>query len=175
LEAAEMNIAGRFKPEKALEVLLYVVRECPDMYTALKLLYFADKEHLSRYGRIISSDHYVAMSHGPVPSGTYDLVKYVRNNSSYLLTIPLDKAFKVEDNNIIPLRDPNLEMLSSSEIECLDSAIARYASMSFGQLRRLSHSDPAFKAADENDFIPLEAFVKSVPDGERLWAYLTSD
>lgn len=170
-----MNIAGRFKPEKALEVLLYVVGKCPDMYTALKVLYFADKEHLSKYGRIISSDRYVAMSHGPVPSGTYDLVKYVRNNWSFLLTIPLDEAFKVEGFNIIPLRDPNLEMLSSSEIECLDSAIARYAGMSFGQLRRLCHDDPAFKAADENDFIPLEAFVKSVPDGERLWRYLTSD
>ena len=170
-----MNIAGRFKPEKALEVLLYVVRKCPDMYTALKILYFADKEHLSRYGRIISSDRYVAMSHGPVPSGTYDLVKYVRNNWSFLLTIPLNEAFKVEGFSIIPLRDPNLDMLSSSEIECLDSAIARYAGMSFSQLKRLCHDDPAFKAADENDFIPLEAFVKSVPDGERLWEYLTSD
>jgi len=170
-----MNIAGRFKPEKALEVLLYVVRKCPDMYTALKILYFADKEHLSRYGRIISSDRYVAMSHGPVPSGTYDLVKYVRNNWSFLLTIPLNEAFKVEGFSIIPLRDPNLDMLSSSEIECLDSAIARYAGMSFSQLKRLCHDDPAFKAADENDFIPLEAFVKSVPDGERLWRYLTSD
>jgi hypothetical protein len=47
--------------------------------------------------------------------------------------------------------------------------------MSFSQLKRLCHDDPAFKAADENDFIPLEAFVKSVPDGERLWKYLTSD
>ena len=44
----------RLDPRKALEVLLYVVRSCHDMYTALKVIYFADRLHLERYGRLIA-------------------------------------------------------------------------------------------------------------------------
>ena len=170
-----MNISGSFKPQKALEVLLYIVKQCPDMYTALKVLYLADKLHLGRYARSISTDRYVAMSHGPVPSGTYDLVKYVRNGWQDIIDLPLADAFEIDGYVIKPLREPDTSVLSESEIECLDEAISKFGKMSFGQLKDLSHKDPAYKSADENDFISVEEFVKSVEGGEELWDYLTND
>lgn len=170
-----MNISGKFNAQKALEVLLYIAQKCPDMYTALKIVYFADKEHLSKYARLISTDKYVAMSHGPVPSGTYDLVKYVRNGRLDLIDLPLKDAFRVDGHNIVPLRDPDVSLLSESEIECLDNSIEAFGGKSFNELKLISHNDPAYMLADENDFISVEAFVKSVPDGEELWDYLASE
>jgi hypothetical protein len=65
-----VNTKHRFDAHKALEVILYVAGSVPDMYRALKVLYFADREHLGRYGRLICGDTYVAMRLGPVPSGS---------------------------------------------------------------------------------------------------------
>ena len=162
----------KFNPHKALEVLLYVARRCPDMYTALKVVYFADRQHLARYGRLIAGDSYVAMSHGPVPSGIYDIVKYVRGDGAFAVEVPARETFTMPDRETIsPLREPNLDLLSESEQECLEESIRRYGGKGFGELRDLSH-DAAFVAADRNDLIPMEALVKSVPDGEVLWDYL---
>lgn len=164
----------KFDVEKAVEVLLYIAHRSPNTYNALKVLYFADKDHLSRFGRLICGDSYVAMSHGPVPSGVYDLVKYVRGDGILWTNIPVDEAFGLDGYNIIPRREPNLDLLSESDIECLDAAIEQYGRMSFGRLKALSH-DKAFKSADQDDFIPLEAIIKSVPNGELLLDYINDD
>jgi uncharacterized phage-associated protein len=166
-----VNTKHRFDAHKALEVILYVARTVPDMYRALKMLYFADKEHLGRYGRLISGDSYVAMSHGPVPSGAYDLVKLARGDGLCYADIPVHKAFAVDGHDIVPCREANLDLLSESDMECLDSAIKRYGHLTFGRLKTLSH-DKAFAAADQNDFIPLEAIAASLPDGDLIVDYI---
>jgi len=166
-----MSIKHRFDAEKAIEVLLYIAKRVPDMYNALKVLYFADKEHLAKYGRLICGDSYVAMSHGPVPSGAYDLVKYARGDGFCPVDLPVNEAFAVQGYTIIPHREANLDLLSESDLECLDAAIGRYGHLPFSRLRKLSH-DAAFKSADQNDFIPLEAIAKSLPDGELLLDYI---
>jgi len=40
----------------------------------IKLLYIADREALSRWGRPITTDRYVSMKEGPVLSNTYNLI-----------------------------------------------------------------------------------------------------
>jgi uncharacterized phage-associated protein len=157
--------------DKAIEVLLYITQRQQDMYTALKVLYFADKAHLSQYGRFICGESYVAMSHGPVPSGTYDIIKYVRGDGWCLSNNAAQACFRVSDNQIAPLRDPNLDMLSASDIECLDAAIEHYGHLSFSELRRQSH-DKAYQSADKNDFISVESIAQSLPDGDLLLEYL---
>lgn len=161
----------KFNPQKALEVLLYVAHQCSNMYKALKVVYFADKMHLAQYGRLIAGDSYVAMSHGPVPSGLYDLVKVVRGDGAFAVDVPLKEAFTMHGNEIVPLRPPNLDVLSESDQEVLAEAICKFGHKSFSELKKLSHDD-AFKAADDNDFISMEALVKSLPDGEALWEHL---
>ena len=166
-----MSIKRGFDAEKAVEVLLYIAKRVPDVYNALKVLYFADREHLAKYGRLICSDSYVAMRHGPVPSGVYDLVKYARGDGSCLIDLPLNEAFTVQGYDIVVRREPNLDLLSESELECLDAAVQRYGHLSFSRLKKLSH-DAAFTSADQNDFIPLEAIVKSLPDSDLLLDYI---
>lgn len=174
-EAGVMVIEQHFDLNKAIEVLLYVSSRCSDKYKALKVLYFADRDHLSKYGRLICGDRYAAMKHGPVPSHAYDLVQMASDEWPFEVEEGVKEALATRGYEIVPLRKPNTELLSSSEIECLDEAIDKYGNLSFTQLKTLSHQDPAFKAADQNDLIPMEALVKSVPDGDLLWEHLTSD
>lgn len=170
----DMSIRPIFDAEKAIEVLLYITKRCPDTYTALKVLYFADKDHLSKYGRLICDDTYMAMAKGPVPSGVYNLIKYVRGDSFYW-DFPVPDVFTVQDDyTISPKRKANLDLLSESEMECLDKAIEEYGHLSFDELVALSHDDDAHKSSDRNDRIPIEAIVKSLQNGELLLDYLQS-
>lgn len=171
-----MGIEYTWDVEKTIEVLLYIAERCPDQYTALKVLYFADRIHLERYGRLICGDSYVAMRYGPVPSGAYDLVKLAGGRRYLLLEkLSVEEAFSLQGNSIVPHRPPNLEYLSESDIECLDEAIERFGSLSFSALKKASHADPAYQGADRNDFISLETIVKTLPDGELLLEYLTDN
>src|SRR3954462_6956268 len=66
-----------FSEGKALEVLAFIARENPGLsplYIA-KILFYAEKWHLNRYGRPIIADTYIAMPKGPVPSSVRDYIE----------------------------------------------------------------------------------------------------
>ena len=170
----QMGTKHRLDIGKAVEVLLYVTKRVPSMYNALKVLYFADKQHLARYGRLIYGDVYVAMRHGPVPSAAYDIVKAARGDGLHPTTLRPDELFSIdaEHHCVHPRREADLDCLSESEVECLDAAIEAYGSLPLGQLRKISHEDKAFQAADENDFMPVEAIASSLPHADQLLDYI---
>lgn len=162
-----------FDVEKAVEVILYIATRAsdPDIYHLCKILYFADKKHLERYGRLICDENYVAMKNGPVPSGVYDLLKYVRGDGQVLQSELARHSFKIEGYKVVPFRDADLAMLSESERECLDESIQENGNLSFNGLKHKSH-DAAFDSADENDFISVEAIAATLKDSELLVEHL---
>ena len=158
-----------FDTDKAMELILYVASRLPagksTFHTISKILYFADLCHLDRYGRLISDDNYVAMKHGPVPSAIYDLMK---KNSFQGFDKLSEGAFDVGNGYaIMPLRQPDKDYLSESEVECLDETISKYGDMSFGRLSNKSHKG-AWEKADENDAIKLEDMVNMLPHRDEL-------
>lgn len=163
----------RFDPEKAVEVLLFLAKRInpPNLHRVLKLLYLADKLHLERYGRLICGDTYVAMKSGPVPSGAYDIVKDVRGDGMHSFAEHARHTFQIHGYDIAPFRDADVSLFSDSDVECLEEAVRRYGEMSGGQLKELSH-DAAYQAADENDFISIEAIAGMFPDRDALITYL---
>jgi len=164
-----------FKAEKSIEAILYIAQyvEQPTFHRISKVMYFADKVHLEKYGRFICGDSYVAMKHGPVPMYTYDILKVVRGDGFAPFFKETDiqlaeKAFIVIDKSLVkPLRAAQLDYFSESDLECLDGSIKEYGSMSFGQLTDLSH-DKAWQAADENDHIDIEQIVATLTSTENL-------
>jgi uncharacterized phage-associated protein len=153
-----MSIAN-FDFDRALNALLYVASrvEQPDMHKVFKVLYFADMAHLYLYGRAITGDRYVAMKYGPVPSAIYDMVKVVKGESWYV-DENLKAFFGVDGFTIIPLRDADNSYLSATDVEQLDSSIAKYASLNFGQRTKVSHGSAWQKAWDNptTDDIAIE-------------------
>jgi len=161
------RIMFRFNKEKALEVLLYIAKEIPDFYCSLKTLYFADIYHLEKYGRFICGDSYIAMRRGPVPSGTYDIIKdvYLNRSDEFI------KDFKIINYKIIPLREVKNEKLSLSDIEALDHSIKENKTLSYIELMNKSH-DASYEKSDQNDFIDIEDIVKTLPDSDSLLNHL---
>jgi uncharacterized phage-associated protein len=67
-----------FSYRKATQALNFFARQdggTINKMRALKLLFFADRYHLRKYGRPIANDEYFAMDYGPVPSGAKDLAE----------------------------------------------------------------------------------------------------
>jgi uncharacterized phage-associated protein len=162
-----------YEADTALNAVLYIVSNIPDptFHRISKLLYFADKFHLERYGRFICGDSYVAMKHGPVPAITYDLLKAVKEGSRGALDKTLVNAFaqalEVKGSYIVAKQEANLDMLSDSDLECLKEAIKEYGTKTLEELTALSH-DAAYKSTDENDLIDLAAIISTLKDADHL-------
>ncbi len=166
--------ANPFDPEKALNAILWIAKRVrvPTFHSISKLLYFADRIHLERYGRLISGDSYVAMKHGPVPSGAYDIMKAVRGDGTCTVDEEAQEAFRVDGSHeVVPRREANELFFSESDLECLHEAVERYGRLGFKELTRLSH-DAAWESADEDDIIELEQIIATLPDGARLLEHL---
>ena len=73
-----MAMRTRFREDKTTQAAARLIQLCGGRMAYLKLiklLYLADREALIRWGRPITYDTYVAMKHGPVLSGTLDVIK----------------------------------------------------------------------------------------------------
>ncbi|ULR31198.1 SocA family protein [Dickeya fangzhongdai] len=170
----------RFDSEKALEAILYIASKAPipDIYHVGKILYFSDRLHLERYGRLISGDSYHAMKDGPVASNTYDIIKIARGDGRYIPNgcdvNAIREAFSVGGMNVTPLRVPDEDVFSDSDVACIDEIIDKYGNMSFAEIRRISH-DRAWESADQNGEMPLEAIAAECKNSELLLSYLCGD
>jgi len=160
-----------FDREKALEVLLYISSSIEDMYKTLKVVYFADKMHLSKYGRLINGNSYVAMKNGPVPSEAYDIIKAIKGDSVFIPLETEKSSLTINGNKITPLRKADLQKLSKSDIECLDESIKKYKPYSFNELHNES-SDSAYHSTSQNDIMSLEAIICTLPNALEIKQYL---
>ncbi len=132
-----------FNFEKSLQVILYIANklERKDFHKIFKILYFSDREHLSKYGRVITGDRYIAMNAGPVPSNIYDIIKSVKgdgffadNAHRFTPFFEVRKGFFLE-----PKKEADLDYLSESDVEILDTVLAQCANMSWSEIKDLSH------------------------------------
>jgi uncharacterized phage-associated protein len=150
-----MSVQFEFDHEKTVAAALYIVsKNLPELTMAklFKLLYFADKDHLVRYGRTITGDRYVAMKDGPVPSSLYDLFKELRGTPGSPEAILLSRNIKIVASTF---QYPRLEasgtidpmQLSVSDFASLDRILFEFGQFSFLRLRALTHETPAWENA----------------------------
>jgi len=171
-----MRYPFKFDVDKGIETILYILENGaqPTIFHILKIMYFADKQHLQNFGRFIFGDRYIAMKDGPVPSFIYDLLKCSRGDQFLNAEIEQksNNAFKVENHyTVSPLRKADKEIFSESEIHCLDDSIKNNGNLSFGQLREKSH-DAAWKAADLNNCIEIDYIVETFANSQELREHL---
>ncbi len=176
----------KFKEQKALNAILYIahqlIKKAPerraDLYKLQKILYFADKYHIAKYGRLITGDFYVAMKDGPVPSRTYDMLKQVRGdgcyNSSREFIDRLQKSISFSEGiTINPHSECATGDLSISDIEMIDKALDKLKSLSFPQIKELSH-DSAYEEADESNNIPMPSIARAGGANKETVDYLNT-
>ncbi|MEK6752753.1 MAG: Panacea domain-containing protein [Chloroflexota bacterium] len=168
--------------QKALEAIVYVSQKTNNLFNVVKTLYFADKFHLENYGRLITGDRYIAMEDGPVPSGAYDLIKFVRGDeftyNSKIIDAHPEKAIKVvrdgKETMVSPLREYDPDYLSESDIECLDKSIELFAKMNTSKLWDIVHQEEAYKKTPPNKTMPISEIILSLPNGKDVLEFLNS-
>ncbi len=153
------SITFSFRLEKLVHALAYFskvgVRNLTKLKAA-KLLYFADKEHLLRYGRPILGDVYFCLPYGPVPS-------LALNEMSDAIAAP---EVKDEDRNlfksvlkvhrslftqhpVFQSKSFDPEVFSESELEILEEISKKYGRCTASQLVDLTHKEPTWTIANE--------------------------
>jgi uncharacterized phage-associated protein len=166
--------------DKLIEAILFLIsraaeRKCTlTQYDIVKSLFFADKSHLNRFGRPITFDNYVAMPNGPVPSLAYSILKNEADLAALgLREVPWDRVVGEHSNPKAclyrnPKRAASEDVLSESDMEALSDALATVMGLTFGQIKKLTHQDPAYVAAwgdGESNNAPMSyGMLFDVPD-----------
>lgn len=164
-----------FDREKALNTVLYISRnvEKADFHKVFKILYFAEQKHLAKYGSSIIGDVFVAMKNGPVPSKIYDVLKALRNELAFQVDTQFEKKLiEIKENYFIqPVGEVDMEILSESEVECLNDSIHENKSLPFNKLSEKAH-DEAWEKADKNDTISILDIAKTGGADKEMIRYI---
>ena len=130
---------------KIIEAILFLISEADKSNKPItqcdivKSIFLADRRHLNEFGRPVTFDNYCAMEHGPVPSLAYDILKstddfpWTRSDT--------DTARK---NYHTARRAVDEDVLSPSDMKVLSDALTTVRSLGFGQIKKLTHEDPAY-------------------------------
>jgi uncharacterized phage-associated protein len=134
-----------FDQRKSTQVLNYFAIKAGGQINkmkALKLVFFADRYHLRKYGRLITNDNYVAMQQGPVPSATKDIAEA----NDYLddATKSYSQEFVRPSGNwkLKSVNEVDESILSESDLEALQFAWDTFGHLTQFQLRDVTHSYP---------------------------------
>lgn len=138
-------------------------------------MYFAQQEHLIKYGRGVFDDSFYALRHGPVPSFTYKAIQV--NQGKIEGTEDLNiiaQAITVSKNNMISTGETaDMDEFSLSDIRCLDNSICKYKDTGSYDLSDLSHdeawSDAYTRSQDDPEknkmtLIDIAKAGKAAPD-----------
>jgi len=126
-----MNSGFTFAYKKAAQALNFFAIQngghVEKLY-ALKLVFFADRYHLRKYGRPITNDQYWAMRLGPVPSGVKDIFEL--DSASPEERHYAQKYFKQGPNShsITSLFPVDIHVLSATDQEALQFAWETFGS-----------------------------------------------
>ncbi len=132
-------------------------------YLALmKLLYLVDREALLRFGRPVTGDKVVAMKHGPVLSGVYDLVSHKKQalpSSAWhkFISRPNAYVYTVKFSGV-----PEISELSQAEVALVDEIFSRFRGASEWDLVAFTHTLPEWRNPKNTSVpIPFEDILKA--------------
>ena len=138
-----------------------------------KLMYYADKLHLNRFGRPISGDAYIRMKFGPVPSMGLNLMRHTAyfEDTSELF----DQKITVKGLEVTPRQEVDISVFSRSDLDAMDEVMKNFGAISASFLSDLSHGEDAWNKAEMNRKIDFELLFDKNPDSQHLLNLLIAD
>ena len=138
------------KISKIIEAISYILLKLRsvDKIHIVKLMYLADKYHLMNYGRTITEDDFIALTHGPVGSKTMDVLEYDPYILGELSGFAQEMFTNIKDFEYIPGDKSDfkkMEMLSESDIEALEFSIKNFGKMDKWSVVDYTHTLPEWK------------------------------
>jgi len=155
----------KFSAEKFANAVAYLSEQCPHStkLTICKQLYFADKQHLVRYGRPITGDHYWRLEHGQIPTRGLNML---RSKAAPHENALLQRFVSVNGNSVQLKQQANRKVFSKSDLEVLNWVIEKYGRVSATRLRQMAHDEPS--CTDEMGPIDYALFFEGVKGAEAV-------
>jgi uncharacterized phage-associated protein len=114
-----------------------------DKLKLIKLIYFADRYHLRRYGRPVVNDAYLAMTYGPVGSSVKDIAElsdFLDDTERAYASTYLKRGDT--PHKVVSIADVDSDIFSQSELEALEFAYKEFGNKSASILVNLTHMYP---------------------------------
>ena len=146
--------------DKFKQVLLYVLNKVggkPNVGETVlhKLLYFIDFDYYQRFEETLMGATYIKNHHGPTSVELGEIIKEMQEQK--LLIQVKNKHFEYEQKKYLPLKRPNLSVLSGRDIEHIDDVLARLSDKSATEIRNYSHEDIPWQSAQHGKPLSYES------------------
>jgi uncharacterized phage-associated protein len=141
-----------FQYKKATQALNYfALREggCVNKMKAIKLIFFADRYHIRKYGRPITNDEYLAMDFGPVNSGVKDIAEmsgFLGQRERVYASEFIQREGEYEVKSIAPVEQ---KVFSRTDLESLEFAWKAFGKYDQFALADITHEYPEWKRHEQ--------------------------
>jgi len=152
--------------DKFREVLLYILGKVgakPNIGETViyKLLYFIDFDYYEKYEEQLIGATYQKNHFGPTPLEFGTLVEQMIDRKEIVRHVVDYHGYP--QKRYMPLRGPDLSVLSGRELELVNEVLDRLSDMGARQISGYSHDDIPWLTADDGDIIQYEAVFYRTP------------
>ena len=162
------QISFPYDHKKATQAVLWLLHRhggSMDKLKLIKLFFYADREHLARYGRPIVGGHYWTMDLGPVSGDLKNHIDSAVPESGLPFVIR-------EPHNLVATQAMNEDELSESDMEILDETYAKYGHIPSVKLSLMTHKLKVYTKnkpeSGSRKLTPYEDFFLDLGDDEIL-------
>lgn len=137
---------------KAVEAIIWMIKKIPvfNEDRLSQLIFFADKDHLSKYGRPVIGGNYTKTESGQLQS---DVVKKV--------------LCRCND------REPDLDYFSETDLECLNDSFKKYGEMTTGDLLQVVWEENCYALTGKGERIDYALMVDdNIPNRDGFIKYI---
>ncbi len=153
--------------EKFKEVFLYVLSKIGAKTNVgesvlCKLMYFIDFDFYERYEKQLMGAVYIKNHYGPTPAGFPKIIEEMEKKEEIAHVVK--KIYQYDQKKYIPLRKPDLSLISAEEKEHIDWVLARLSDKNSTEMKEYSHRDVPWITAEDQSVIDYEAVFYRTPE-----------
>jgi DNA-binding XRE family transcriptional regulator len=158
-------------PEKNMkkfkEVFIYILNRIgakPNVGEGVlcKLMYFIDFDFYERYERQLMGAIYIKNHHGPTPAGFPQILTEMEKKGE--ITQVVKQIYKYQQKKYLPLRQPDLSLITAEEKNHIDWVLARLSDKNAKEIEDYSHRDVPWISAEDQSAIDYESVFYRTPD-----------
>jgi transcriptional regulator with XRE-family HTH domain len=152
--------------EKFKEVLLYVLDKVGSKSNIgetviYKLLYFIDFNFYEKFEEQLIGARYIKNHYGPTPVEFAKIVKQMERKED--LVRVEEQYFQYPQTKYLPLRKPDISILSAHEKTVIDDVLEKLSDMNANQISDYSHEDVPWLTTEEGQMIEYESVFYRTP------------
>ena len=146
--------------KKKLEIMVHYIIDCIGGLSHFgktvlwKLMYFSDFDFYEQYEKPITGEIYCKLEHGPAPRNFNQIIDNLKEEKKIRQINTEYHGHK--QVKYLSLDKPNIDKLSTDEIETIKRTINRFIQFNAKQISEYSHLDIPWKATEDKQIIKYE-------------------